>query len=402
MPSNCKNRIVIFFLCFSLVLVGYSQAQEKSMPKPEFGDGALEEVSAEMEKLLELKWNGDNLALRRDWNERLKQEKAGDKDEGDELNDEIKKLIERGIPEQHAEQLAKVKLRQGMMQKSRPGVEKAFMAIPTRGGSTSSGGSGDRRSLRFSSRELSGAAVVTNDNLRFEFTENNGDERNFKISDNGEGQIKFEFSFDNLFIRLVQSDTGKTQLIYIDNDQADVYVGDTFFEFMKLNPRVSEELLFPLLKRLGVKTPLGRKDPRILAAAIIRLERMNAPNNKNVAELIKDLDSDSYQVRQAASKDLNKGYEQWSVTIKKHAEDTKLSLEARVRLKEIVDEKGENEIANLINGMRLLDSPDFLVSVLESANDTQKASVVKQLEKVTDQTHGTDLQAWKKWLQENK
>ena len=361
-----------------------------------------------MEKLLELKWNGDNLAIRRDWDERLKK-KAKGADDGNELDEKIKELIDRGLPKVHAEKLAERMLEaehqitRGGQKKSQ--VEKAFYAVQAKAGGAASRGSsssGKQRQLRFSNRSISGAAVFANEDISFQFTEIQGDERSFKISDDGDGKVKFEFSFNDLFVRLVQFKTGKTQLIWIADDQADVYIGDSFEDFVKRNSQAAEQLLFPLFKRLGIKTPLSKTGPRILAAAIKRLQQMQEPDDEKLAQLIKDLDSDNYQVREDASQALSDGYEEWSAQIKEYLKDTKLSLEARVRLKDIIQESSENESTIFINDLGLLESPEFLVNALEFADETQKASVAKQLQKVTGQAHGTDLKAWKNWLQKNK
>ena len=128
---------------------------------------------------------------------------------------------------------------------------------------TSGGSSGDGLSKRlsFSGQSLSGRAIIAKDDLEFEFTEIQGKERSFEIRDNGKGRFKFQFSFDNLFIRLLQTENGKTQLIWITDDRVEVFAGDSFSDFTKRNPEVVDEMLFPLFKRLGIKTPVDAPDP---------------------------------------------------------------------------------------------------------------------------------------------
>jgi len=76
MLSNYKILTAVLLLFFSIVSVGAGQTQSKTavepVPKPKFGNGVLEEVSGAMERLLQLKWDGHNLALKRDWDTKSK------------------------------------------------------------------------------------------------------------------------------------------------------------------------------------------------------------------------------------------------------------------------------------------------------------------------------------------
>ena len=255
-----KNRTALLSLIFALVLIGSSQAQTRTVTKPNFGEGELEKISEAMGKLLQLKWNGDNLALKRDWDERLvEQEAGGDADKDDGLKAELAKMIEDAAP---AEKLVEKALRRGKRQGlARNGFDKAFFGVTAQNGSRTGGGSGALREPRFSSHTLSGLASIRSDDIKIEFIENEGSERNFKISDDGKGRFKFEFGFEDLFVRLVQARTGKTKLIWIVGDQVDTYEGDTFSNFMKRNAQVTEEMLFPLFDHLGIKKPVNAPAP---------------------------------------------------------------------------------------------------------------------------------------------
>ena len=253
-----------------LVLVGGGYAHGQTTIKPKFGSGALDEAATRTEKLLQLKWNGDNIALKRDWDS--EEEKAGEDPAGeqdDKFKAEIKKLVDRGVPEEQAaeiaEKLLQSRLRIGDMMKKSPAgnaVERAFYAIPSSfRGSSGSTGLAERRRLYFSKELLSGTALLGGDDLRFQLIEKNGQRRSFEFSDNGKGRVKFEFVFADLLVRLLQTETGKTQLIWIDDKSAKVFVGDSFSDFMKRNPQVVDTMLFPLFKHLGVKEPTSPPAP---------------------------------------------------------------------------------------------------------------------------------------------
>ena len=67
------NRVLLFASCLCLALFSCDKAtaQEKT-GSPDFGDGTLEKVADKMERLLELEWNGEGIALKRDWDKKKK------------------------------------------------------------------------------------------------------------------------------------------------------------------------------------------------------------------------------------------------------------------------------------------------------------------------------------------
>lgn len=396
MSSN--NLVAALFLILSISLTGPTSAQDNT-PQLDFGSGALEEAAPEVEKLLQLAWDGDNLTLKRDWDQRLNK---GNKKPADELKEMIKELVQKGVPEVHAAQLAEHTIAGVGGKKSE--VEKAFFAVGSKFGLRSSGssGGGNRRKIHFSNESLSGTANLSPDRVRFEFAETHGQQRSFELTENEQGKLKIEFQFDEQLLRFLQIKDGKTQLICITSEKTVAYVGDSFSDFAKRNPLATEQLLLPLLDRLGIKKPIDQTDPDVLSVAIHRLQSQAATDPEKLERLLKDLDSDNYQARTKASEELSGGYEEWSARIKEYSTNTKLSLEARFRLKEIIEKNSSSPIGTLINDQNLLESPEFLIAALEFADDQKKTLVVKQLEKVTKQSFGTDIEAWKTWVKKNK
>ena len=249
------KRALLFITCLCLALCSFNNAsaqeenrlsaREKNktpaaekISRPDFGDGVLEEVADKMERLLELEWKGDSIGLKRSWDKKKKKKKASGDEEDLELKEEIEALIEKGIPEAQAERVAKLRGRafRGMgFDRERSGVEKTFFAIPKRNGgmSSGSGGSGARRRVHFSTGDLSGIGILATDDIRFEFTENDASERSFELRDTGDGKVEFTFSYGQFFLRFLQTKKGETQLAVIDKGRAEVYVADTFADFVQ-------------------------------------------------------------------------------------------------------------------------------------------------------------------------
>ena len=277
-----SNRALLFISCLCLALCSFNNAsaqeenrlsarEENKAPapakivRPDFGDGVFEEVADKMERLLELEWKGESIGLKRGWDEKKKKKAAGD-EEDQELKERIESSIENGVPEAEAERMAKLRARhfRGMgFDRERSGVEKAFFAIPTRNGgvSSGSGGSGASKRVNFKTASLSGSGILAKDDLQFKFTENDASERSFELRDTGDGKVQFTFSYGQFFPRFLQTKKGKTQLILIDQDRAEVYVADTFADFVQEHSRPAKKILFPLFERLGIKMPLDKMDP---------------------------------------------------------------------------------------------------------------------------------------------
>jgi len=275
-----SNRALLFISCLCLALCSFNNAsaqdenrlsarEENKAPAPEkigrpdFGDGAFEEVADKMERLLELEWKGDSIGLKRSWD---KKKKASGDEEDQELKEEIEALIEKGIPEAQAERMANLRGRpfRGMgFDRKRSGVEEAFFEIPKRNGgmSSGSGGNGARRRVHFSTGDLSGIGILATDDIRFEFTENDASERSFELRDTGDGKVQFTFSYGQFFLRLQQTKKGKTQLAVIDKGRAEVYVADTFADFVQEHSKPAKKILFPLFEQIGIKMPLDKMDP---------------------------------------------------------------------------------------------------------------------------------------------
>ena len=385
----------LFFICVATTIVGNCFAQQKQIHEPEFGEGTLEEVAEEMGGLLRLEWKDKNIALKRDWDKR---KKKVEKDE--ELEDAIEKLIERGVDERRLKQLAARDLG-NIFGEERPGVEEAFFAIQSKlggGGGSSRIGSGRPNSrYSFTARGLSGSAYLGNFDTRFTFEESKALERKFEFRDNGIGRLYFTFSCDQLFIRFIQNEKGNTQLIWVEGDKVNAYVGRTFSDFVNDNPQAANKVLFPLLQQLGIRMPMDKTDPHVLKSALTRLE-MQSSDEEEVQQLIKDLGSGSYEKRKTASERLTEGFDRWSAQIEKSLQDESLTFETKARLKGIASENPKSETDILLTDQKLLESPEFLISLFDVATDDQKTFVAEQLKKVTGQNLGTDLDAWKKWL----
>ena len=397
------SRIIcvsFFSILLTLALCSASIAQQDPIATdpiatPDFGDGEFEKVSDKMEQLLKLKWNGKSLALARDWEENGRRTEAH----------ATTLLIEQGIPEDFVDQQL-----QWLSEQQYDGFAwvvdswsayKLFKQIPS--GITiyyPSGYSGPfmRRIARFECGKFLGKAILLAPEIRFIFEENKSERRYFELRDNNKGAISFEFAFDKLFLLLQQSENGQTHLIFRQDGKTEIYSKENFYQFVKDHPGVTNKVLLPLFKRLGIKLQFGKHDARVMKAITDILKLKQADSKQTFKILLSELDSKSYQTRKNASAKLAAGYQLWASQIEIHLNDPGLSPEAKASLREIVSANTKTEIEQFIRDSQLLTSPEYLVMLLGILDKSESQLISDQLEEITGQSFGNDAAAWKNWL----
>lgn len=392
--------LTAFLLVFSIAPSNLF-AQQEQIERPDFGVGVFDETAERMERLIRLKWNGENIGLRKNWQDAIPLE---EQEETRKLEQAVLELVERGVPERQAERFAagNLGIDRGIVSIGNSPFHKLFFRIRgSKGGSSGSHGSKLMR-LSFSNEVILGSAHLLEDEVELSFEEKTLQRRRFEFRDHGNGEINFRFEHGDLFIRLRQDQDGNTQLIWIEDDQAKAYVGKTFQDFIENNTQVAERVLFPLFTRLGIKMPMDKTDPRVVANVVAKIKYAKENDDETVRKLIKQLGSDSFEIRENASKTLANCYEAWAHIIKEHLTDASLSPEAEFRLNEIVEGATNNELEQYVGELKLLDSPEYLVSILNIVDVNEKLLLIEHLEELTEQSHGDDIDAWQKWLQKKK
>ena len=396
---NAKIRFQCVVLALCTQPISLSVAQDAKFHSVDFGNGKFEQVAPKTGKLLRLKWSGKTILLRRDWDKRLNQERQGLTESENLAQD----LIDRGFPEDLAKRQANQQMKILKMQFANgpvpreKGLSHYFFSIGGRGSSGSSG-AGARRNLRFSTSEMSGFAVLSDNDVRFSFEENKNSERGFRFRDNGEGKIQFEFSHDHLLVRFTQKAAGSVQLAIISDDSAHSYVADSFVELQRKHPAVVKKTLLKLWRQLGIQLPLSKNDPVVLRQAIQMIRANLETSDQDAMNTIADLDSESFKKRQTASVLLNSNYENWEGTIKSMYQNGAMSAESRTRLKAVIDQFESDEVLEFVRNQKLLESPDFLIQLLEESKVNDKKLLTKFLQKTTGESFGADVSKWKAWL----
>ncbi|MDB4766648.1 hypothetical protein OAG71_03055 [bacterium] len=121
-----------------------------------------------------------------------------------------------------------------------------------------------------------------------------------------------------------------------------------------------------------------------------------------------DLTSKKFKLRKQAAKELSKKLKDFVVPVSAMLLSDSLPLEMRARFLEAITASDDEEtvlVIRTIVGGKLTTSPTVLLRLLEhqtaakASESTQ--STIDQLEKVTGQQLGDDIEAWSRWISEN-
>ena len=114
--------------------------------------------------------------------------------------------------------------------------------------------------------------------------------------------------------------------------------------------------------------------------------------------LVRQLNAPDYETRNRAAAMINANRKIWKGQIELKLEQVDLPLETRVSLQSSLEQQDpQSQMDELIRDQNLLNSPDYLVSLFDSANSKQTGLVIKRLQQVTGKSFSQPDQ-WRAWL----
>ena len=173
----------------------------------------------------------------------------------------------------------------------------------------------------------------------------------------------------------------------------------------RLNGPISE-----LLRYIGVSPPIGKFSPQVRRQIISRLRPPDLDRQSEFNEIINRIAAGKFSEREAATQQLNDEYQTWKTLIHQAAIDDQLTLETRSRLRKIINTSAgatRQQEYELLQASNLENDPEYLVWILINAkenpiSDSDRQCVLDQLQKVTGQTFGNDVDQWSGWIQSQR
>lgn len=357
-------------------------------------EGPLQKLSEHVSKVLKLRWKGGRLDLDDDHWEKARQGKTRE-----EYAEEIaKRLIARGLPEEWARRQARSRAEASGLDLTFAQLQKDIGAHGSQERVTQG-----RKRRSFAGQSLSASYLLVGFDRTITLIEELKPERVLIVKDRVDGMLSVSLiePTGNMVLILRQDPNGDASVLHVSGREVRRFHGKTFLDLYRRNRTYVDKTLLPVLQEIGVLPPMSIDDPKLAKAAVTRLRHMQDEGlEEEAAELIAQLDSSEYLDRQAAYKKIAENFLRYRDQVQAALKSPKTSREARMRLEKVVADNATIEnYGAILEGMKLLDDPGYLVSLLEIAEDDQdRAAVVARLKTVTGQDFGGDAEKWQKWL----
>ena len=369
----------LFVILMAILTIGgnlMAQDRENQIPEDLFADGAFQNRKVAMGNLVKLKLNGKALTVNRHWGP---QESESAKQ--DRLDKEAERLIERGMDPAMADRLVRRQNRKGLALSK---VQKAFFGLKGVIGSLSSSQSGNQIRLSMKNAEL--AAVLTVNEIEFVLSveEKLNPNRAFKLQDNGRGVFEFDYYGDDFKLEMKQQADGKIDLTRRLFSNEAKFAGDNYEDLKVKHPKLVKDWLVPVFEHIGFELPIMSDDRFVQDTVLSQLMSIRNRSVQDFEKYVRQLDDDSFQVRENATELLTSQMNLWRDAVRNKLKTADLSLESKIRLQRVMsDSVVDGSIDELIQAQDLLNSPRYLISLFEIANKEEQAAVMIQLESIT-------------------
>jgi hypothetical protein len=227
----------------------------------------------------------------------------------------------------------------------------------------------------FEMRRVRLSARGNNDVERIELAENDSP-RALRFSNDSKDGFRIEFTDGDNNLIVLQQHLDSFAALIIRDDKMLCETSDTFVAFVRKHRELVSEFVLPNLEKVGIRPMLPLESADVRTAA---LEMLIRPQGD-------DISSD------------RKKYEEYRKRITGLLNTTRL---LGAPLKKVADTEQTSEVARkTVVGFDLLKDPEYLVSMLDSAKESELSIIAGRLEQLTGEKFGPDAAAWKKWADE--
>ena len=274
--------------------------------------------------------------------------------------------------------------------------------VGSRSMSSGSGSSNTTRTNQFSSDTLSGQLSVSGESIRLSFGELNSPKRTLQFSTQPEAGFQLQLTHpDGDLILLSESLKGRFIVVGIVGKKAFANQADSFLALYKQNRQQLENDVFPALAQFGIRPILSPDSPEVEKAALAVLLR-TPESTAEGQKLLDKLDSDSFDDRDSAAKELTERFSEFSDLVDQRINDKNTPAEARNRLQAIAESQtGSQQARQTIALLNLLNDPKYIISILDEVAPHENIKLIKRLEEITGEKPGPDPADWRRWAKKN-
>lgn len=192
----------------------------------------------------------------------------------------------------------------------------------------------------------------------------------------------------------------QAKIAMLINGEPIVFHGENFAELVRDYPREFNRVIFPLWKQVGLSQPLSFAHPSVVSAALEKIEAQKEDEMEVFGQLER-LNSPNELERNDAEEQLSKRFYKWKDHIDSLRKDIDFDEDANYRLNRIDAVSPGTDVQDYVNQFQLK-NVDRLMLIWEYAPENAQQLIVGELESITGETFGNDIQAWKDGLAGSK
>ncbi len=368
-------------LCLVASLTSVTNAQSETSA---FAEGEFQVRENQVRRLLRLDSDGKLLSIARSNEETSVEDDAASKP--------LEELLRLGVDRRTALDLAR---RRGSVGHRSGALGRHFALLRQGSGSFTQSTSGKKWSSTIRDAQLSASLRLSGKSVQLKLQEKKGNQRIASLEDNGNGEVKLVYSGKDFSIHLTQAESGTISLTRNWDGQTDVFEADNFADLQQKHSELVSSWLVPVLNHAGFQMPITIISPAIQKTVLNRLLDLQKQLPTEFDQLLKALNSDSFQTREAATETLRSKLAVWSARIQREIDSEKLPIETQNRLRILLSQSSAKSASDLVRKHRLLDDPQYLVSLFDIANENETKALVNHLQSITNLDH-TNADEWRK------
>jgi hypothetical protein len=353
-PAKLRSKMMRLFKLLAIwMLIGYGTSAAAA-DAPQFDIGEMKSISKALPTLIKLTLRDGKLALdRAHWG-----------NEGD-------------LPDPAKQRAAGPALIIGGAGGQTP-ASHAFSKVQQAAGG---GGSnrimmGGNSRISFSSRNVFGLLQEQGDSVKIFLQDQSETRCELDVEDQANGSFRLLLTnADGQLLTLFQSPKGPLNVVDLTTDTPVVKKFKSFAEFYRNDPAYLDERLMPMLARVGIAPFPGRFSPPVIQTVLARLRPMDDADQQQFDTLLKQLDDDDYDQRQAAIKAMAERYAKFSNAIEQAAKKP-ASEEVKVNLRKILEMSEKlREIPKIVASLDLTNDAVYLAQLAGKLDGKDRKAV---------------------------
>jgi len=268
----------------------------------------------------------------------------------------------------------------------------------SKGFSMGSGGTSRGSDRSFTGDDLYGKLSSRGDSIRLTLEEQQPPKRTLELIVEDQTSFRIQLTHpDGDLILLHQARNGRFSAVTTIGGRLFAGQGESYQAFLRQHQAEVEATLLPTLRLFGIDPMPAVMSTEVRKAAIDLLKR----TPETLAEgrkLLADLDSNSFDVRDKATKKLIERIGVFNDLVEEELKGKSISVEVRARLQSILAERrrGGGD-GRTLAAFELMKDPQYAIALFEHVGSDEKPLLGKHLEKLTGQKLGADAAAWKDW-----